>query len=84
MLATPVYGHWLGSLLSAYSDGELPANATIALVRHLAECPSCRDDLDGLVAVKLGLRALRARQVDTERRAALVNRMRAWRGAASA
>ncbi len=84
MLATPVYGHRLDSLLSAYLDGELPASATIALTRHLAECSACRDDLEGLLAVKLGLRALRTHRIDGKGRTALMNGMRAWRGPATA
>lgn len=37
--------------LSAYLDGELPAREERAVEEHVAGCPSCRAELDGLRAV---------------------------------
>ncbi len=45
-------------LLSAYLDGELPSDEARALEEHVARCPSCRAELDGLAAVVGRLRRL--------------------------
>jgi anti-sigma factor RsiW len=34
-----------GSMVDAYHDGELPAEARIAFEKHLAQCPPCQADL---------------------------------------
>jgi hypothetical protein len=39
------------NLLSAYLDGELAASEERAVEDHLASCPGCRADLDGLRSV---------------------------------
>ncbi len=46
------------SLLSAYLDGELAAAEERAVEDHLALCPGCRADLDGLRSVVRRLRDL--------------------------
>lgn len=45
-------------LLSAYLDGELPGARERELEEHLAACPGCRAELDGLAAVVERLRGL--------------------------
>ncbi|MEM7048983.1 MAG: anti-sigma factor [Acidobacteriota bacterium] len=41
-------GHASLELLSAYLDGELPANTRRRVERHVADCPSCRTELASL------------------------------------
>jgi hypothetical protein len=45
-------------LLSAYLDGELPPARERAVEAHLADCPGCRAELDGLRSVVKRLRHL--------------------------
>lgn len=45
-------------LLSAYLDGELPAGREREVEEHLAACPGCRAELDGLRSVVDHLRRL--------------------------
>lgn len=42
--------HRIERSLSAYLDGELPPEEVAEVERHLAECPSCRAELDDLRA----------------------------------
>jgi anti-sigma factor RsiW len=43
------------SLLSAYADHELDGARSLAVRRHLEECPECRRVMEGLLATKLAL-----------------------------
>jgi anti-sigma factor RsiW len=45
-------------LLSAYLDGEITASERGAVTQHLADCPPCRRELDGLAAVRRSVRGL--------------------------
>lgn len=45
-------------LLSAYLDGELPPERERTVEEHLAACPGCRSELDGLRSVVEHLRRL--------------------------
>jgi anti-sigma factor RsiW len=56
--ATALAPHAPTELLSAYLDGELPANDGRRLEEHLALCPSCRAELTSLHRVVDGLRRL--------------------------
>ncbi len=50
--------HTEPDLLSAYLDGELPAQEARELEEHVSRCPPCRAELDGLAAVVGTLRRL--------------------------
>jgi hypothetical protein len=51
-----LHGDW--DLLSAYVDGELAAEERRAVEDHLAACPGCRAELDGMRRVASRLRSL--------------------------
>jgi anti-sigma factor RsiW len=44
--------------LSAYLDGELAVSERGEVVAHLGACPSCRDELEALAAVRGSVRGL--------------------------
>jgi len=46
----------LGELLSAHLDGELTADETATVEAHLADCSSCRDELDATRGVRSKVR----------------------------
>ena len=69
-------------LLSSYLDSELSEAEASAVERHVRQCATCRDDLQGLRWVVTGLRGLERAAVpsvlaqDVERRVALERRPR--------
>lgn len=64
------------SLLEARFDGELEDPAAVsALEAHLEECPACRDDLEGLSALREGLQGMPRAQASVELRDAVRDRM---------
>ncbi len=51
--------HRLQQQLSAYLDGELVPDEIAEVRRHLTDCPSCQEELEGLRLVKTALAGLK-------------------------
>lgn len=50
--------HRLQQQLSAYLDGELAPDDMAEVRRHLTDCPTCQEELEGLRLVKTTLAGL--------------------------
>ncbi|MBK7972412.1 MAG: zf-HC2 domain-containing protein [Deltaproteobacteria bacterium] len=76
---TDPFGHSLGTLLTGYVDGELPAALSRAVSGHLRECDSCGAEVASLIRLKSALRAVRSPPPSATAQARLVERLRAAR-----
>ncbi len=52
--------HYLAADLSAYFDGELEPASRQKVEAHLAACPSCRQQLEGMRKIQLALAGMSA------------------------